>query len=579
MEDDPKELSERLSQIDSRLSSIEQRLESVEGSLQIFPRHQARDKGASARRPGGSSLHQAYREWETAIGGTWLNRIGVIAFILGVGFFLKYAFDNQWIGPLGRVVLGISAGLGFLLGGEHLQSRGYARFAQGLTGGGIAILYLSLFAAFNYYGLLSQALTFALMIQVTVVSVVLAVRNNSSSIAFLGVLGGFITPLLLGRGAGGSTVLLVYILLLDLGVLGVLYFRKWTFLNYFGFAGSYLYLIYSILVSGLGQGERMLFIVLFFLLFTAVPLAFNLANRQPARPRDIVLVALNSLLFYGLVYHTLPYQWLGTAALCVGLFYLVLNTLIARMTLRDTHLETTFLITALVFFILAVPVQLTRQWVTLAWSLQLVVLYWQGLKLGNLGLRAISYLLLPLAMAYQWSNLAGNWHLYGYLKPAAPFINQDFIISLVLVAAAFTLPFLGSRLGERVLKDEERGLLAVTGIVANLLLLGLASREISLYFGYRISLKQVSLSALWASYSLFLMALGILRHHRASRLLAMALFGVTIAKVFLVDLSSLEPVFRIVAFTGLGLVLIAASFMYQRRLKAPRGKGVGEGNE
>jgi uncharacterized membrane protein len=292
-----------------------------------------------------------------------------------------------------------------------------------------------------------------------------------------------------------------------------------------------------------------------------------------------VLVALNSLLFYGLVYHTLPYQWLGTAALCVGLFYLVLNTLIARMTLRDTHLETTFLITALVFFILAVPVQLTRQWVTLAWSLQLVVLYWQGLKLGNLGLRAISYLLLPLAMAYQWSNLAGNWHLYGYLKPAAPFINQDFIISLVLVAAAFTLPFLGSRLGERVLKDEERGLLAVTGIVANLLLLGLASREISLYFGYRISLKQVSLSALWASYSLFLMALGILRHHRASRLLAMALFGVTIAKVFLVDLSSLEPVFRIVAFTGLGLVLIAASFMYQRRLKAPRGKGVGEGNE
>ena len=92
-------------------------------------------------------------DWELILGGNWLARIGVLAVVIGVAFFLKLAFDNQWIGEAGRVALGVTGGIGLLIAGELLHRR-YPIYAQALLGGGIAILYVSIFAAFSFYGLL-----------------------------------------------------------------------------------------------------------------------------------------------------------------------------------------------------------------------------------------------------------------------------------------------------------------------------------------------------------------------------------------------------------------------------------------
>ena len=103
---------------------------------------------------------------EARIGGNWFNRIGVLAIFLGVAFFLKYAVDKEWIGPKGRVAIGVTIGIGFLIVGERLRQR-YASYAYGLTGGGIAILYASIwFASFKRYDLLLR-LCLALMALVT----------------------------------------------------------------------------------------------------------------------------------------------------------------------------------------------------------------------------------------------------------------------------------------------------------------------------------------------------------------------------------------------------------------------------
>ena len=77
------------------------------------------------------------------IGGNWMARVGIIALIVGVGFFLKLAFDNNWVGDTGRVALGILGGLALLGAGEYWQTR-YPIYARVLLGGGIALLYLSL---------------------------------------------------------------------------------------------------------------------------------------------------------------------------------------------------------------------------------------------------------------------------------------------------------------------------------------------------------------------------------------------------------------------------------------------------
>lgn len=177
------------------------------------------------------------REWnvETLIGGNWLNRIGVVLVLFGVAFFLKYAFDNRWIGETGRVILGFIAGLVFLGLGEWYQNKGYRWFSQGLTGGGIALLYLSIYAAFSFYSLIPQMPAFVFMMLVTAASIALAVRYNALTIAVLASLGGFLTPFLLSTGVDNQVALFTYVLFLNLGVLGVAYFKNWHVLNYQNF--------------------------------------------------------------------------------------------------------------------------------------------------------------------------------------------------------------------------------------------------------------------------------------------------------------------------------------------------------
>ena len=134
---------------------------------------------------------------ETLIAGRWLNRIGIAAVLLAVAFFLKYAFDNNWVGPGGRVAIGLLAGAGLLVYSQWLLGRGYRYFADGMTGLGGGVLYLSLYAAWDYYHLVPQGVAFAFIIFVTFSLISIAVVLFSQPIAFLSLFVCFLTPILL----------------------------------------------------------------------------------------------------------------------------------------------------------------------------------------------------------------------------------------------------------------------------------------------------------------------------------------------------------------------------------------------
>ena len=134
-------------------------------------------------------------EWESFVGGKLLNRIGAVALILGVGFFMKEAFDRNWISEPVRVIIGAVVGLLCLAGAYRTHSRGLKIFAQGLVGAGIAILYLSVYASFNFYALVPQWAAFLLMSIVTVLALVQALSYDSLAVAILGLAGGFLTRL------------------------------------------------------------------------------------------------------------------------------------------------------------------------------------------------------------------------------------------------------------------------------------------------------------------------------------------------------------------------------------------------
>jgi uncharacterized membrane protein len=150
--------------------------------------------------------------------------------VLGIGFFFKWAVDNNWIGPWGRVLLGLLAGL-LTLG---------VTFAQGITGGGMAIIYLACYAAFDFYHLIGQPLAFLLLLATTVLAAALALRYNAIAIEALGFAGAYLIPLLLSNGEDHPWFLMAFLLVLNISATALAKRRNWRLLELLSFLATVL---------------------------------------------------------------------------------------------------------------------------------------------------------------------------------------------------------------------------------------------------------------------------------------------------------------------------------------------------
>jgi uncharacterized membrane protein len=185
-----------------------------------------KDEGGRIKDKSGEKSGEAAktsREWEAFVGGRLFNRIGAAAIILGIGFFLKYAFDNNLIPEWMRVAMGLITGAGLIVGAMRAHKQSLEIFAQGLLGAGISALYLSVYAAFNFYHLVPLTIAFGGMILVTALGLLLALRFESLAIALIAWFGGFITPLLFHTETPNAVGLFSYLLFLNLGLLALVF--------------------------------------------------------------------------------------------------------------------------------------------------------------------------------------------------------------------------------------------------------------------------------------------------------------------------------------------------------------------
>ena len=178
--------------------------------------------------------------WEQFMGVKLFAWIGGLALFLGVAFFVKYSFDNNLVPPELRVALGFLAGLGLLVGGVMMSRKNYLVLSQTLCATGVVILYAVTFACrsiyhFQFFGVMP---TFLLMVLITTTAFLLAVRLNALVVALLGMLGGFLTPILLSTGQDNPFGLFGYIAILDTGLLLVAVHRRWYFLAALAAAGT-----------------------------------------------------------------------------------------------------------------------------------------------------------------------------------------------------------------------------------------------------------------------------------------------------------------------------------------------------
>ncbi|MBW3564035.1 MAG: DUF2339 domain-containing protein [Acidobacteria bacterium] len=193
--------------------------------------------------PSGPSWSDRFRQfdWESLIGVRLFSWIAGIALALASVFFIKYSFDQGILTPPIRMAIGLVTGIGLLLACELRVARGYRHTANAMDGAGIAILYATLFSSSAIWKLLPTSLTFALMILVTAVAVLLSVRRDSPFIAVLGLVGGFATPAMLSTGENRPIVLFSYLLMLNAGLAWVAYRKRWPLLSILALAFTTLY--------------------------------------------------------------------------------------------------------------------------------------------------------------------------------------------------------------------------------------------------------------------------------------------------------------------------------------------------
>ncbi len=346
-------------------------------------------------------------------GGNTLVRVGIVILFFGIAFLLRYAAEHTNV-PIELRLLGVALGAIALLAlGWYLRQR-RPGFALALQGGGVGILYLTLFAALRLYALLSPGMAFVALVAIAAFAAVLAVLQNSMAFAVLAAVGGFLAPILASTGQGDHVTLFGYYAILNAGILAVAWFKAWRPLNVVGFGFTFgIGIVWGVLRyrADLFVSTEP-FLVLFFLMYVAIAVLFAL--RQPPQLRGYVdgtIVFGTPLVAFGLqagMLHDHPYA-LAFSALAVSTLYLTLAWLLhLRQATTQRLLVEAFMALGVVFLTLAVPLALEARWSAATWALEGAALVWIGCRQDRRLPRVFGVLLQAAAGVIFWDQAAGS---------------------------------------------------------------------------------------------------------------------------------------------------------------------------
>jgi hypothetical protein len=381
-------------------------------------------------------------ELESRIGKRWIAGAGVIVLFFGVAFFLKYAF-KEWIGPTGQVVVGALAGVAILGVGSLFIQRTWRVLGQCLAGLGLAILYATFFSAFSLYqpAVLDQQTAFAFMAVVTVAGMALAVLHNAVPIAFAAVLGGLLTPWLLSTGHDARDALFTYLMLLDLGVLAVAFFRGWRLLDALALAGTFVLYggwyssFYAPTRPAAGLAPALAWLGAFYVVFLALPFVYHLVRRVNFTIERFVMALANAAFAFGLAWDMLREDYsfaLGFVALGMAAAYVVLGAIIRRRLPDDAR--TLFAATAMsvTFLTMAVPLHLRAEGIMLAWAAEGPVLLYLGWRYRYAPVRAFAAAVLAVAVGRLFLSDT-HWPMHS--GPFVPFATASFLTAVLVPVA------------------------------------------------------------------------------------------------------------------------------------------------
>ncbi len=514
---------------------------------------------------------------ELLIGRKGLGWVAVVLLVFGTAFFLRYAYENQWIGPIGRVAIGLLAGVGLTVAGWRYDRRRWRIFGQMLSSAGVMVLFLSVYSAFGFYHLVPQQVAAGFLLAVIVESALLAVLYNAPALAWMSLLGGLLTPILMRSDVDQYQSLFTYLAVLDAGIVVLALWRHWA-----GLATAALLGTQGLFWMWHAQNyhpEKLAWAISFqlviYLLFVLHSLTAHVFRRRMASWEDLARLMLNATLWFTAAYILLRVDyrdWLGLLAVGMAMVYVVLGRIMLSRRPEDGRQLLTALAAAVGFIALTFPIQARAEWIALGWAAESAALWWFGLRTRSPALRGMAAAVGGLAV----SRLVFVDTPHRHLELVLPIVNQYAVPALGVTAC-----WLGSVIVARRywagLKWGEQVLTALAGVLGVLLLWFVlsvdtygcfhawADSQLSGEDEVRMRwLGQVALSALWSVYALGVLAVGFARRVPAVRWTALFIFAMTIGKVFLHDMAGLKEIYRILAFFILAILLGLAGWAYQR---------------
>jgi uncharacterized membrane protein len=564
---------------DTRYERLEARISALEAEVRLITAESVRaqsppsptvteptviDDPADARHVAGapnvSPSSEKTRALEKTLGGRGLQFAGLLLILFGAAFFLDLAATRGWIGPAERILLGLAVGAGLMLFAARRVADIYRLFAESLIGLGAGILYLSLWASVSVFPELhvSRGAAFAAMIAVTALLGALAAARRSERIAFLGALGGYLTPVLLNGGQPDHVVLAVYVILLTGGMLALAERCAFTSIEILALLGAIAYAP-AFAPDPSGHWPMISAQIVATLFFLVLALAYSCGSRN-STSRHVVLLAAST-----------------------GCYVVILELL-----LSEHH-------TVLGYDLLALTAALLVAANVRKWPRALLQTY-GGLGLGSLTL-ALAALLHGLVLIdavtveatvlaalgrrerpqnpwIAWSGMAlfacagSALVVEAALEPPARALQIAVGFGLWLAGAAFTLRLAPAPTSESRL-DEPMNVCRVA--VDAVAVVGLSRACLDLFGGphWNVavpSFAQFGISIVLTGYATALIGYGLWRRRSLLRWEGLVLFAGTICKVLAVDLSSVDLEYRIGSFVVLGVVLFAVSAWYTRSM-------------
>ena len=393
------------------------------------------------------SFFERYPDLEKFIGENLINKIGIAILVLAIGFFVKYAIDNNWVGPAGRVGIGVLCG-GILIGIAHRLRNSYKAFSSVLVGGGLAVLYFTITLAYHEFHLFDQTASFIILIGITCFAVALSLLYDKQELAVIALIGGLSSPFMVSSGAANYNALFIYLLILNTGLLVIAYFKSWRILNISAFGLTAI--VFGAIISTLPAGyyaAALQYASVLYLLFFAINIANNIKENQKFIAADFTVLLVNTGLYFAVGLYLLTAmhqeQFRGLFSASLAVINLLLSYILFKNKKVDTNILYLLIGITLTFISLSAPIQLHGHYITLFWAAETVLLYWLYQKSG-IQLMKLTSLAIWCAMLI---SLLMDWmSLYGSAQVLLPIIaNKGFITTLFAAVSSFMLSVLISR--------------------------------------------------------------------------------------------------------------------------------------